>query len=117
MSLAGKPVVAFAGIGRPEKFFETLVEMGCTLVEGLPFPDHHDYGPEDVMLACEVAARHGAVPVTTMKDYVRLPHGRARHGARRSRSRSNGKTRQRSSGYWPLFESDCSGSGIGPTMS
>jgi tetraacyldisaccharide 4'-kinase len=73
MTLAGKAVVAFAGIGRPEKFFETLVEMGCKLVEGLPFPDHHDYSPEDVMLACEIAAEHKAVPVTTMKDYVRLP--------------------------------------------
>lgn len=73
LALVGKPVVAFAGIGRPEKFFETLVEMGCTLVEGLPFPDHHVYRPEDVMLACEMAAARGAVPVTTAKDYVRLP--------------------------------------------
>jgi tetraacyldisaccharide 4'-kinase len=73
LALAGKPVVAFAGIGRPEKFFETLVEMGCTLVEALPYPDHHDFSPEDVMLACEIAAAKGAVVVTTMKDYVRLP--------------------------------------------
>lgn len=73
LALAGKPVVAFAGIGRPEKFFETLVEMGCALVEGIPFPDHHVYRPEDVMLACDMAAAKGAVPVTTAKDYVRLP--------------------------------------------
>jgi tetraacyldisaccharide 4'-kinase len=73
MDLAGKTVVAFAGIGRPEKFFETLVEMGCTLAEGVPFPDHHDYRPEDVMLVCELATANGAVAVTTMKDYVRLP--------------------------------------------
>jgi tetraacyldisaccharide 4'-kinase len=73
MALAGRKVVAFAGIGRPEKFFETLVAMGCILVEGLPFPDHHDYRPEDVMLACDLAAANGAVTVTTMKDYVRLP--------------------------------------------
>jgi tetraacyldisaccharide 4'-kinase len=73
LTLAGKAVVGFAGIGRPEKFFETLVEMGCKLVEGMPFPDHHVYSPEDVMLVCEIAAKHGAQPVTTMKDYVRLP--------------------------------------------
>jgi tetraacyldisaccharide 4'-kinase len=73
LALAGKRVVGFAGIGRPEKFFETLVEMGCDLVEGLPFPDHHAFRPEDVMLACERAAAAGAVPVTTAKDYVRLP--------------------------------------------
>jgi tetraacyldisaccharide 4'-kinase len=73
MDLAGKTVVGFAGIGRPEKFFETLVEMGCVLAEGVPFPDHHAYRPEDVMLVCELAAAKGAVAVTTMKDYVRLP--------------------------------------------
>jgi tetraacyldisaccharide 4'-kinase len=47
--------------------------MGSALVEGIPFPDHHVYRPEDVMLACDMAAAKGAVPVTTAKDYVRLP--------------------------------------------
>lgn len=71
--LAGKRVVAFAGIGRPDKFFDTLSEIGATVVEALPYPDHHPFKAEDVMLACEIAAEREAVPVTTEKDFVRLP--------------------------------------------
>ena len=72
-ALAGRKVVAFCGIGRPDKFFDTVTAMGATLVEALPFPDHHVFTPDDVMLAVELAARAGAVPVTTEKDFVRLP--------------------------------------------
>ena len=72
-ALAGRRVVAFAGIGRPEKFFETLVLLGADLAEALPFPDHHAFSDSDIMLACEIAAEQGAIPVTTEKDYVRLP--------------------------------------------
>ena len=72
-ALAGRRVVAFAGIGRPEKFFETLVLLGAELVDALPFPDHHAFADSDIMLACEMAAEQDAVPVTTEKDFVRLP--------------------------------------------
>jgi tetraacyldisaccharide 4'-kinase len=72
-ALAGKRVVAFCGIGRPDKFFDTVKAMGAALVEAMPFPDHHAFTPDDVMLAVELAAREGAVPVTTEKDFVRLP--------------------------------------------
>jgi tetraacyldisaccharide 4'-kinase len=72
-ALAGKRVVAFCGIGRPDKFFDTVKAMGAALVEAMPFPDHHVFTPDDVMLAVELAAREGAVPVTTEKDFVRLP--------------------------------------------
>lgn len=72
-ALAGKRVVAFAGIGRPEKFFETLVLLGAELVEAMPFPDHHVFKDSEIMLACEIAAERDAIPVTTEKDFVRLP--------------------------------------------
>lgn len=71
--LAGKRVVAFAGIGRPEKFFETLALLGAELVEAMPFPDHHVFKDSEIMLACEIAAERDAIPVTTEKDFVRLP--------------------------------------------
>jgi len=73
LDLAGHRVLAFCGIGRPEKFFETLRELGATFCDGIAFPDHHVFSGEDVMLACEIAAKHDAIPVTTEKDYVRLP--------------------------------------------
>lgn len=73
--LAGRKVVAFAGIGRPEKFFATLEELGCTLIERYGFTDHHDYTVEEIMLIAETANAAGAVPVTTAKDYARLSAG------------------------------------------
>lgn len=71
--LSGKPVVAFAGIGRPEKFFETLAGMGCDIVETRSFADHHPYGSDEVMRIVEIAAAAGAQAVTTEKDAMRLP--------------------------------------------
>lgn len=72
-ALAGRKLVAFAGIGRPEKFFDSLRGLGCELLDAVPFPDHHVYKPDEVMWLVEMAAASGAKPVTTLKDYVRLP--------------------------------------------
>lgn len=71
--LAGKRVVAFAGIGRPAKFFATLEAMGCTLAARHPFADHHRYRVSEVMNLCAEAAALDATTVTTEKDWVRLP--------------------------------------------
>jgi len=71
--IAGERVFAFAGIGRPEKFFATLREMGCTLAGAMRFPDHHPYRPDEIASLCEQAAASGAQPVTSEKDFVRLP--------------------------------------------
>lgn len=73
--LRGRAVLAFAGIGRPARFFEMLREAGCQVVETAAFADHHRYRQEEVMALCERAARAGAVPLTTAKDAVRLPAG------------------------------------------
>jgi tetraacyldisaccharide 4'-kinase len=72
-SLAGSTVVAFAGIGRPEKFFATLEAIGCTVAAALPFPDHHAFSPDEIMRLVEEAAALDARLVTTAKDAVRLP--------------------------------------------
>jgi tetraacyldisaccharide 4'-kinase len=72
-ALAGKPVVAFAGIGRPGKFFETLGAAGAEVAAALPFPDHHRYGAGDVARLESLAEAHGAALVTTAKDAARLP--------------------------------------------
>ncbi|MSO70593.1 MAG: tetraacyldisaccharide 4'-kinase [Alphaproteobacteria bacterium] len=71
--LKGERVLGFAGIGQPEKFFATLRELGCTLVESVPFADHHRYRPEEIMALVERAVKAKARLVTTEKDWVRLP--------------------------------------------
>ena len=47
-TLTGRPVVAFAGIGRPTKFFHTLEKLGADIVEGYAFPDHYPYHPAEI---------------------------------------------------------------------
>jgi len=69
----GKPVIAFAGIGRPEKFFQSLRECDAVLFETYGFADHYPYKRQDVLPILEKAQKIGAVPVTTRKDWVRLP--------------------------------------------
>ncbi|APX86565.1 tetraacyldisaccharide 4'-kinase [Methylorubrum extorquens] len=70
---AGRRVVAFAGIGRPQKFFETLRGLGAEIVAERAFADHHPYRPGDWTALSALAAREGARLVTTEKDAVRLP--------------------------------------------
>ncbi|HUA76813.1 MAG TPA: tetraacyldisaccharide 4'-kinase [Acetobacteraceae bacterium] len=72
-ALAGRRVLAFAGIGRPEKFFATLEEAGAVLVARHAFPDHHSYREAELSRLLVGAARLNAMPVTTAKDHVRLP--------------------------------------------
>jgi len=73
LDLTGMPVVAFAGIGRPVKFFATLAAMGAWLVETVPFADHHAYSPAVLRRLISAARRRGAMLVTTEKDAIRLP--------------------------------------------
>ena len=67
--------VAFAGIGRPQKFFDTLHKAGYNIAEAVPFPDHHTYRDDDLAGLQSLAARHNAKLITTEKDHVRLPKG------------------------------------------
>ena len=69
----GARLVAFAGIGRPEKFFAALRRVGAELVIAQPFADHHRYREAEIARLRETAMRGGARLVTTAKDRVRLP--------------------------------------------
>ncbi|MEH3116885.1 MAG: tetraacyldisaccharide 4'-kinase [Methylorubrum populi] len=70
---AGRRVVAFAGIGRPEKFFDTLRGLGAEIVAERAFADHHPFRPSELAALAALAAREEAGLVTTAKDAVRLP--------------------------------------------
>jgi tetraacyldisaccharide 4'-kinase len=72
-SLRGRPVVAFAGIALPEKFFKPLREANVTLLATRSFPDHHFYSKAELDGLLSESRRLGASLVTTPKDAVRLP--------------------------------------------
>jgi len=71
-SLAQHRVIAFAGIGRPDKFFATLADMNVRVVLTKSFPDHHRFGAVEIAALKQAADAAGALLVTTEKDYVRL---------------------------------------------
>ncbi|NOZ78640.1 MAG: tetraacyldisaccharide 4'-kinase [Acidobacteria bacterium] len=71
--IAGRRVFAFAGIGRPEGFVETLERLGAVIAGTRWFTDHHVYTSEDAGRILDEAGRLDAVPVTTAKDAVKAP--------------------------------------------
>jgi tetraacyldisaccharide 4'-kinase len=71
--LAGIRLMAFAGIGRPEKFFETLRALGAVLVGTRAFPDHHPFRIAELEGLRREATYLAARLVTTAKDIVRVP--------------------------------------------
>jgi len=67
-----RPVLAFAGIGRPEKFFETLMNAGYQIAETVAFADHHPFSTTDLDDLRRRAANLEADLITTEKDLARL---------------------------------------------
>jgi tetraacyldisaccharide 4'-kinase len=70
--VAGQKVVAFAGIGRPQKFFATLRSLGAEIAEERAYEDHHAYTAAEFARLRARAKAHNASLVTTEKDFVRL---------------------------------------------
>ena len=71
-ALRGKPALAFAGIGHPERFFDTLRRGGIEIAEVVTFKDHHFFDAGDAEHLLQRADVLGAQLVTTEKDHVRL---------------------------------------------
>jgi tetraacyldisaccharide 4'-kinase len=71
-ALTGKRVLAFAGIGDPQKLFESLTAAGVMVVQSRGFPDHHRFTTAEARALCEAADREGLALVTTEKDLVRM---------------------------------------------
>ena len=80
--LAGKKVLAFAGIARPASFEKTVRALGASLLGLIPFPDHHVYTEGDIReLESKAAGLSADLILTTEKDAVKLsPFGRFSEG-------------------------------------
>lgn len=69
----GTPVLAVAGIARPERFFEAAARTGHPVTGTMVFRDHHRYSAPDVRTLVTAAVRSGAGAIlTTEKDSMRL---------------------------------------------
>jgi tetraacyldisaccharide 4'-kinase len=75
--LAGRRVLAFAGIGRPDKFADTLREIDAKIIRLVPFADHRGLGDRDARALLAMAKAENLAPVTTEKDAARLGAGRS----------------------------------------
>ncbi len=71
-ALAGRRVLAFAGIGRPGKFAETLREAGAEVVATRFIGDHEPWSAAALAEIAAQAARENLLPVTTEKDLARI---------------------------------------------
>ena len=71
-ALRSSPLLAFAGIGDPAKFFATLEQAGVEVRERQAFPDHHRYSRSEGEQLVARAARDGLRLVTTEKDWMRI---------------------------------------------
>lgn len=73
MTWQGLRAFAFAGIARPQRFFDTLAELGVEVVGFQPLDDHQPIGAALFSRLDHEARALGAQLVTTEKDAVRLP--------------------------------------------
>jgi tetraacyldisaccharide 4'-kinase len=70
--LRARRVLAFAGIGDPEKFFAGAEAAGLTIAARVPFPDHHRFSAEDAAKLVLRAEQEGLALLTTEKDRARM---------------------------------------------
>lgn len=66
-------VIAFAGIGRPEKFYQSLENCGMNIISRHDFPDHHFYTENELQTLLKEAQDKEAELYTTAKDIVKIP--------------------------------------------
>lgn len=70
--MRGARVVAFAGIGFADRFFDTLCALGLEVVKFIRFEDHHEYDVRNEKCLLQLARSNDAFLVSTRKDYVKF---------------------------------------------
>tara|TARA_B100000900_G_scaffold330450_1_gene290954 strand:+ start:597 stop:1526 length:930 start_codon:yes stop_codon:yes gene_type:complete len=67
-----KNILAFAGIGNPENFFNLLIESGLNIKKTISFPDHYDFNKKEILEIIEKAKKQNYTILTTEKDFLRI---------------------------------------------
>ena len=70
--LKNEEIIAFAGIGNANNFFQLLKNNGLNLKKEITFPDHYDYKKQDIDKIVEQAKEANCELLTTEKDFFRL---------------------------------------------
>lgn len=74
LELKNKKIFAFAGIGYPQKFYNTLENLSAQICGTTDFPDHHQYSKNDLDKILSLSRKAGADGIfTTEKDFVKIP--------------------------------------------
>jgi tetraacyldisaccharide 4'-kinase len=67
-----KKIIAFAGIGNPENFFDLLMDNKLNIVGTIKFPDHHKYSEQVLENLSNKIKDNNSILLTTEKDYFRI---------------------------------------------
>ena len=70
--IKNKEVIAFAGIGNPENFFDLLKDYNINIIDTISFPDHYNYKDKELEELINKAQEHNHILLTTEKDYLRI---------------------------------------------
>lgn len=69
-----KKLIAIAGIGNPENFFDLIERNNCKIEKKLIFPDHHDFSKKEIENIIDEALKNDCHIVMTEKDYFKIKH-------------------------------------------
>jgi len=68
----GKKLLAIAGIGNPENFFQLLLENNLNVVKKLIYPDHYVFSETEIKNIIKEADINNYEIIMTEKDYFRI---------------------------------------------
>jgi len=71
-NFSNRKLIAFAGIGNPQNFFDFLKENHLNVVKEIHYPDHYEYSEKDLENLNKLENRYKAKLITTEKDYLRI---------------------------------------------
>ena len=67
-----KHLLAIAGIGNPENFFQLIVENNLNIKKRLIFPDHYNFSKEEIISIVNEAKKNDLHIIMTEKDYFKI---------------------------------------------